>query len=286
MNLESATRAVLAIPPERLLDGARIPARIVADDRALTEDFAEDMLAQYRRLHAAGRRPVVFVAPIGPTGQYDRLAELCNAVRQPLADLLLIGMDEYLTPTRELIAIDDALSFRRHMRDHFWAKLDPALAPPEANRVFPDPRDPAALTRLIERHGGADVCYGGVGINGHIAFNEPPEPDEPDDVAEFAARPTRIVAISRETRVINAVTATRGNLDRMPREAVTVGMKEILASRALRIYVTRPWKCAIVRKILHGPVTARAPASLAQRHPDAQVILTREVAQLPEPELR
>lgn len=279
------TSAALAIPPQKLLIGAKMPAQIVADDAALAEVFAQDMLAHYRRLHETGRRPVVFIVPIGPTGQFDRLAALCNAQRQSLADLLLVGMDEYLTPSRDWIAIDDPLSFRRHMRDHFWAKLDSGLAPPEANRVFPDPRRPTELTRLLDSLGGADVCFAGVGINGHIAFNEPPEPDEADDVAAFAARPTRIVAISRETRLINAVTAARGNLDRMPREAVTVGMKEILASRATRLYVTRPWKAAIVRKMLHGPVTSRVPASLLQRHRDCHVILTQEVALLPEPQL-
>ena len=55
--------------------------------------------------------------------------------------------------------------------------------------------------------------------------------------------------------------ASRGNLDRIPRTAVTVGMKEILEARKIRLYRNRPWQCAIVRKLLHGPVTAAVPAS-------------------------
>ena len=82
------------------------------------------------------------------------------------------------------------------------------------------------------------------------------------------------------------VTALRGNIDRVPEYAVTVGMKEILESRKVRLYMNRPWQCAIVRKLLHGPVTAAVPASLLQRHPDARVVAAKLVTDMPEPQLR
>ena len=50
--------------------------------------------------------------------------------------------------------------------------------------------------------------------------------------------------------------------------------------------MNRPWQCAIVRKLLHGPVTAAVPASLLQRHPDARVVAADIVTDLPEPVLR
>jgi glucosamine-6-phosphate deaminase len=171
------------------------------------------------------------------------------------------------------------------MQRALWDRLDPALAPPPEQRHFPHPRDPDATTALCDRL-GVDVCYGGVGITGHLAFNEPPEPGEADDPEAFAALPTRVLALSRETLTINAVTAARGNIDRIPKLAITVGMREILAARRLRIYMNRPWQCAIIRKLLHGPVTARCPASLMQRHADALVTYTDEVGQLPQPGLR
>ncbi len=161
-----------------------------------------------------------------------------------------------------------------------------ALAPPESARVFPDPRRPDAIGALIDRLGGVDVCFGGVGITGHLAFNDPPEPGEGIDAETFAALPTRVVRLSRETRLINSVTAARGNIDRIPAFAVTVGMQEILASRKVRIFMNRLWQCAIVRKLMHGPVTAAVPASLLQRHPDAHVTATEAVTMLPEPGLR
>ena len=62
--------------------------------------------------------------------------------------------------------------------------------------------------------------------------------------------------------------------------------EEILEARKIRLYLNRSWQCAIVRKMLHGPITAAVPASLVRRHPDVRVTMTAEVTQLPEPVLR
>lgn len=273
----------LAIPPEKLGQGSPIRLEVVTDGPALTRHFAEALLSEYRATLAAGRERAVFIVPVGPTGQYDLLAARCNATGQDLSRLVLITMDEYLGPDGGWIPASDPLSFRRHMQLHFFDKLDPRLAPPRESNLFPDPHDLAALPAAIERLGGVDVSFGGIGITGHLAFNDPPEPDEADDPDEFAARPTRIVSLNRETRLINSVSAARGNVERIPPRAVTIGMKEILAGRKLRFYVHRAWMSAMLRRVLHGPVTARAPASLMQRHPDAAIIATREVTKLPEP---
>jgi glucosamine-6-phosphate deaminase len=285
--MDEAARRVLAIAPDRLGQGSPIRVERVADNETLIRRLARDLLDDYRAAKAAGRDKVVMIVPVGPVGAFDLLAAACNEQGQSLADLVVINMDEYLEDDgRRFIPADDALSFRGHMQRHLWDLLRPGLAPPEAQRLFPDPRDPGRVPETIARLGGVDVCYGGVGITGHVAFNDPPQADEPDDVEAFAALPTRVVELSLETRVINSVTAARGNIDRVPRLAVTVGMAEILGARLVRLYLNRPWQGAIVRKLLHGPVTARVPASLLQRHPDCRVVLTDEVAQLPEPTLR
>lgn len=276
----------LAIPPEALGQGSPIALERVADAEALADRFALDLMATYWAAKAAGRAQVAFIVPVGPIGQYERWAAACNRERLSLADLVLIGMDEYLTPAGDWVAPDDPLSFRGHVERQFWSRLDPGLAPPERQRLFPDPRDLAAVPRTIEAAGGLEACFGGVGITGHVAFNDPPEPGEPIDEAAFAALPTRVVRLSRESRTINAVTAARGNLERIPAKAVTVGMKEIASARRVRLYMNRPWQCAIVRRLLHGPVTPHVPASLLQRHPDCRLVITAEVAQLPEPDLR
>src|SRR4030095_1782728 len=148
--------------------------------------------------------------------------------------------------------------------------LDRALAPPTENQIFPDPSNLSAIQQLIEQRGGVDVCFGGIGINGHLAFNEPPEPHETMTVEQFAALPSRTLDLTRETRTINSVTVG-GELAVIPRRAVTVGMKEILASRRLRFYCNRLWQSGVIRRALHGPLTAECPASFLRTHKDACV---------------
>jgi glucosamine-6-phosphate deaminase len=277
----------LIVPKVSLGIGSPIPLEILPDDKAVIARFADDLLAEYLAAKQAGRGKVVFIVPVGPVGQFDLLAERCNAKGISLCDLLVVNMDEYLTPDgRHFISADNPLSFHRHMNEHFFARLDGRLAPPPAQRLFPDPNDLTAIPRTIARFGGVDVCFGGIGITGHIAFNDPPEPGESITPEEFKALPTRVVRLSRETRLINAVTTSRGNVDCIPEFAATVGMREILESRKVRVYMNRPWQSAIVRKILHGPATTAVPASLLQDHPDVRFTIADYVAELPEPELR
>lgn len=272
----------LSIAPDMLGRGTGITVTVVPDAAALTRAFADMLLDEYHAARAAGRRQVLFIVPVGPVGQYDLLAARCNAERLALTDLTLIGMDEYLTPSGDWIDEADPRSFRGHMRRHFLDLIDPALAP---RVVFPHPARTGEIAALIADGGGVDVIFGGVGIAGHVAFNEPPEPDEPLDVDAFAARPTRVVRLARETRTINAVTVARGAIDLVPERAVTVGMLEILGARRLRLFLNRPWQSGIVRKLLHGPVTPAVPASYAQRHPDAALVVTEEVTRSPMPVL-
>jgi glucosamine-6-phosphate deaminase len=283
VDLREEMLAALAVAPERLGQGSPVGLEVVADRAALTAHFAASMLAEYRAALAAGRERAVFIVPVGPVGQYDALAARANAERIDLRRLVLLNMDEYLGEDGNCLPARDALSFRGHMQAHFLDLLDPALAPPREAVIFPDPHDPAATQRAIERLGGVDVAYGGVGVTGHLAFNDPPEPGEPDDVAVFAALPTRVVTLSRETRVIAAVNAARGNILRIPRQAVTLGMREILGARKVRLYLHRPYGGAMLRLLMHGPVTAQVPASLLQRHADAGAVVTRVVTELPEP---
>ncbi len=272
----------LLVPAGALARGTAVGLTVVPDAVALTRAFADMLVDEYRSARAARRDRATFIVPVGPVGQYDLLAARCNAERLSLAGLTLIGMDEYLTPAGAWIAEEDPRSFRGHIRRHLIDVIDPALAP---RVVFPEPARPEAIGALIADRGGVDVAFGGVGIAGHVAFNEPPEPGEPVDIDAFAALPARIVRLARETRTINAVTVARGAIDLVPERAVTVGMREILGARRIRLFLNRPWQCGILRKLLHGPVTPSVPASYIQRHPDAALVVTEEVTHSPLPVL-
>ncbi|REJ73163.1 MAG: glucosamine-6-phosphate isomerase [Planctomycetota bacterium] len=269
----------LDIARENLGQKHSVTLSIVPDNAALARRMAEDMANAIRSARDHGRGATLIV-PVGPVDQFPVLAELINAERLSLADTMLINMDEYLTDGDEWLPVDHPLSFRGFMDRCFYDHLDPALAPPLENRIFPDPNAPTAIQRIIDERRGVDACFGGIGINGHIAFNEPPEPGETMTVEEFAALPTRVLSLSRETRTINANTVG-GSIDVVPARCVTVGMREILAARTLKLYCNRPWQSAVVRKVLFGDVSPACPASLMRTHPNASLTITELVAAKP-----
>jgi glucosamine-6-phosphate deaminase len=269
----------LSVPPQELGRGTPVRVEIVGDMEDVARHFAKALFEEI-----ADRADVTMVLPVGPVDQFPLLAQMVNRARLDCRAVTIINMDEYLDGD-EWVPIDHPLSFRGYMNRKFYDLLDPELAPREENRVFPDPREPSAIQQVIDERGGLDACYGGVGINGHLAFNEPPEPGEPVDTGEFAARPTRVISLTRETITINSNTVG-GELSIIPRLAVTVGMREILSAGRLRCYCNRPWQGAVIRRALHGPVTAKCPASLLRTHPDASVTIARYVAQVPDIRLR
>lgn len=274
----------LGIPSEELGKGQTVKVRIMGNAASLANDMAQAMTDCIRQACGEGHGATLIV-PVGPVDQFPVLARLVNQEHLSLKDTVFINMDEYLTEEDEWVPLDHPLSFRGYMNRQFYDLLDGKYAPLPENRVFPDPRTPETVGRVIAKRGGVDACFGGIGINGHIAFNEPPEPGVTHTIEEFAALPTRVLEVARETRAINAVTVG-GELSVVPRRCITVGMKEILASRRLRFYCNRPWQPGVVRRALHGPLTPACPASYLRTHPDAVLTLTAEVTSRPEIRLR
>jgi glucosamine-6-phosphate deaminase len=274
----------LAVPADRLGEGAPVKVETVRGMEGVAEHMAEAMLAAIADARAQGRAATLIV-PVGPVDQFPLLAERINGRRVDCREVLVINMDEYLTDDDQWVAKDHPLSFRGYMDRKFYDLLDRALAPKEENRLFPHPDRCEEIRQRIGERGGVDACFGGIGINGHIAFNEPPEPEEDISDEAFAALPTRLLNLTRETRTINSVTVG-GEISIIPRRAVTVGMAEILAARQLRFYCNRPWQRAVVRRVLHGPITAACPASFLRTHRDAQLTVADYVAEPPEIGLR
>lgn len=276
--------AYLNISAGELGKGQPVKVRVAGDMASVAQNFAETIIEEILRAQAAGR-PGTFILPVGPVDQFPIVAGMINEKRISCRDVVFINMDEYLDENDQWVPEEHPLSFRGYMKRAFYDMLEPELAPRMENRVFPDPRNTVTVQKLIDARGGVDVCFGGIGINGHVAFNEPPEPGEKISVDEFAALPTRVLSLTRETRTINSVTVG-GEIAVVPRRAVTVGMKEILASRRLRFYCNRPWQSSVVRRVLHGPPTAECPASLFRRHPDAMITMADYVAAQPNIQLR
>ncbi|MBQ7090176.1 MAG: hypothetical protein IJN82_03580 [Clostridia bacterium] len=167
------------------------------------------------------------------------------------------------------------MSFYGRMKREFYDLVDEKLVMPESQRRFPIPGKEAEYDRMIEALGGVDLCLGGLGINGHVAFNEPQEL-EADAFGELG---TRVLPISRETRTINAYGYQRGDLFGMPDRCITVGMKQILASKRIYIALNRPWQNGPFKHALYDAEHGRLPATLLRRNPNLTYCLTQEIAE-------
>ena len=274
------------IPAQELGKGSRIGLELCETEVDLYWKMAIEVLELIRENNEKGEETVMIV-PYGPLGPYARLVELVNRYRISLKNCWLINMDEYLDNDCRYLEKCDPLSFRGGMDRIFYSQVDEELNLPVEQRIFPEPGNEGHILEVIREHGKLDMCWGGVGITGHIAFNEPPEPGEACTDEEFLERPTRVLRLARETKTINAYMNAGADLDAIPDHCITVGMKEINMARRIRMLMPRDWNAAMLRKALHGPVSCHVPVSLFQKHPDAKIYAIRLAATTPVvPEIR
>ena len=273
------------IAPEKLGEGSSIKLDVSIAEVDIYWKVAIEVLSLIRENNAKGE-PTVMVVPYGPLGPYFRIAELVNKYRISLKNCVFINMDEYLTDDKKYLDKSDPLSFRGGMDRIFYNVVDEELNVLPENRIFPEPGNEKRILELIEQKGAPDMVWGGVGINGHYAFNEPPEPDEACTNEEFANRPTRVLKISRETRTINAYMNCGADLNGIPTYCITVGMKEMMMAKRVIMIMPRDWNAGALRKILHGDITCRVPCSLFRNHKDATIYTLQEATKCPIPEIR
>ena len=262
------------------ISGKRI---VVVDDD--TDLYYEMALSLYSEIETNNKKntATVCILPVGPVFQYRRFIRLLKWKPLDLSGLHVFFMDEYLDEEMKLIHPSNPLSFAGFIEREFVTPMPEEFNLNQDQMHFPNPEQPEAFDEEIEHLGGISLCHAGVGIVGHLAFNEPAE-DE--DVEQFSKLPTRIVKLTRETITINSHTAMNGALERIPEFAITVGIKQILSSRKIRICFNRPWQRTVFRKALCWKPTAKFPVTLTQMHPDVEYIVTKAVAQPPDFALR
>jgi glucosamine-6-phosphate deaminase len=182
-------------------------------------------------------------------------------------------MDEFLDWQGRPIPVDHPLSFEGFMR-RTLACLDDELRIPAAQIHFPHPFRIDEISEDIARGGGIDCCYGGIGYHGHVAFNEPQiSPWRKVTIEEMRGSLTRVPILNADSVIVQSIHCAGGDCSAVPPMAVTLGMRDILAARSIRLYCAAGERHRSVFRIaVAGEPTSDYPATLVQGHADALVI--------------
>jgi glucosamine-6-phosphate deaminase len=243
----------------------------VVDDAAeFYERFARDLVDRIRAARDEDRQ-FAAILPVGPMPQYDIATRLINEERLSLRHVHTFNMDEYANEDGVTAPISWAGSFQRAMHERFFARIDPELRPPEDQIHFPTTAAIGDYSARIEDLGGADVCYGGIGWSGHIAFWEPQLGEEfSGDLEAYKQAGARLVELHPMTIMQNALHSFGGDWSWVPPKANTVGPREILGARHRSFWLDGDlgggvsWQRFIARLVAHGPVSELVPGSLLQ----------------------
>ena len=190
-------------------------------------------------------------------------------VREPGIDwskVTVFHLDEYVG-----LPESHGASFRKYLRERFIAQL-PAKA--EFVPVDGDAKDlQVELKRLNDRIAACpiDLCFAGIGENSHLAFNDPP--------ADFATEvPYIVVNLDQACRQQQFGEGWFPTFDDVPKQAVSMSIRQIMKSACIILSVPDKRKAAAVKGTVEGPVMPDCPASIVRRHPDCTLYVDEAAA--------
>ncbi|MBQ8404314.1 MAG: glucosamine-6-phosphate deaminase [Clostridia bacterium] len=193
-----------------------------------------------------------------PLGTYARLSEMCGAGEVDFSDVTCVNLDEYVG-----LRAENEQSYRYFMNknlfSHINIKPEKTFVPNGCAEELA--REAAEYDALIERLGGIDLQLLGIGLDGHIGFNEPDE---------FFTKETHVVELDVSTIEANARFFARR--EDVPTKAITMGMGAIMRAKKILLIANGKKKWEILEKAMYGKITPRVPASILQLHPDVTVI--------------
>jgi glucosamine-6-phosphate deaminase len=187
---------------------------------------------------------------------FGELIKVCEAKKVSFKNVVTFNMDEYVG-----LPEDHPESYRRFAWDNFFSHIDI----PEANVNLLDgnAKDLAAecerYEEKIKQVGGIELFVGGIGPDGHIAFNEPG--------SSLSSR-TRVKTLAHDTIIYNS-RFFDNDLSKVPKTALTVGVGTVMDSREVVIIVSGRNKARALRYAIEGAVSHLWPASILQLHPKA-----------------
>ncbi len=195
-----------------------------------------------------------------PIGTYKKLIEKNKAGEIDFAPIKTVNLDEYC-------GLDESndQSYRYFMNDNLFnhVNIDKANTYVPNGKAEDFAKEGAEYDALVESLGGQDIQLLGLGLDGHIGFNEP--------CPEFIG-PTHEVELDPSTIEANA--RFFASKDDVPTTAITMGIGTIMKAKKILLIASGKNKKEIFEKTFFGPVTPEVPASILQFHPDVVAIYT------------
>ena len=263
----------------------KLKIRVIEDQTAFQFAYLMDIVAGIKRALDEGRKRYVLILP-APIPNYAYVAKMINDLNIPCHHVHTFNMDEYADEDGNTAPRSWCGGFQYWMWHDLFGRIKPELRMPESQIHFPNTQNVNDYTKMIEDLGGADVCYGGVGWSGHIAFFEPHLGREfVNDIDGYLQQGTRIVDLHPITVMQNCLYAdagSAGDWSWVPPKAATIGPKDLANSKLVSFWDgygcgESIWQRFISRLAAHGPVTPLVPASILQVL-NSELILSGSVA--------
>ncbi len=211
-----------------------------------------------RTIQAQGSARLVLAAA---PSQLHTLAELSVAEDIDWSRVEAFHMDEYVG-----LPPDAEQRFGQWLRRHFTAKVPLHVIDPGGGA---DPDTEAARYAELVSAAPIDIVLAGIGVNGHLAFNDPPADFDTTDVAQ-------VVALDNTSRTQQVDEGLFAELDDVPTHAWTLTVPFLLSAGEIFCMVSGPAKRDAVRRTLTGTVDPAVPASALHTHPRTRLFLDQE----------
>ncbi len=234
---------------------------IEKDYDAMSQWAAQYVAARINEAKPTAEHPFVLGCPTGssPLGMYRALIELYKQGKVSFNHVVTFNMDEYVGLPEE-----HPESYHSFMWNNFFSHID--IPRENVNFLDGNAKDVAAECQRyedkIKSYGGVDLFMGGVGQDGHIAFNEPG--------SSLKSR-TRMMALTTDTIIANS-RFFGGDLNAVPKIALTVGVGTVMDAKTVMLLVNGHAKSRALHHGVEAGITQMWTISALQFHPDAIIV--------------
>lgn len=234
---------------------------IQPDYRTISKWTANYVAAKINKAKPTADKPFVLGLPTGssPVGMYEALIELNRKGVVSFRNVVTFNMDEYVGLPQE-----HPESYYSFMWNNFFSHIDIPKA--NVNILNGNAADLeaecAAYEERIAAYGGIDLFVGGIGPDGHIAFNEPG--------SSLSSR-TRVKTLTTDTIIANS-RFFDNDVDKVPKIALTVGVGTLLSAKEVLIIVNGHSKARALRHAVEEPICQMWTISALQLHEKSIIV--------------